>query len=173
MKTQLDALKFKEYLLFKNLNEKDINIFLEKITTNSFKKNDIIIKENEKGQSILFLINGNIAISQALTLKTNKYDHADNREKELIRVDSSKSSFTFGEISLFNEDKKRTATVKATSDCIIGKLNFNDLFQICESNHNLGYQIMKNIGTIITTQLIRSNNKVLKLTTAFSLMVDK
>ena len=173
MKTELDTLKFTEYLLFKNLNEKDINIFLEKITINSFKKNDIIIKENEKGQSILFLINGNIAISQALTLKTNKYDHTDNREKELIRVDSTKSSFTFGEISLFNEDKKRTATVKATSDCIIGKLNFNDLFQICESNHNLGYQIMKNIGTIITTQLIRSNNKVLKLTTAFSLMVDK
>ena len=152
MKTQLDALKFKEYLLFKNLNEKDINIFLEKITTNLFKKNDIIIKENEKGQSILFLINGNIAISQALTLKTNKYDHTDNREKELIRVDSNKSSFTFGEISLFNEDKKRTATVKATSDCIIGKLNFNDLFQICESNHNLGYQIMK-----ILVQLLQLN----------------
>ena len=173
MKIQLDALKFKEYLLFKDLSEKDINIFLEKITTNSFKKNDIIIKENKKGQSILFLIEGNISISQALTLKTNKYEHIDNREKELIRVDSSKSSFTFGEISLFNEDKKRTATVKATTDCIIGKLNFNDLFQICDSNHNLGYQIMKNIGTIVTAQLINSNNKVLKLTTAFSLMVDR
>ena len=32
---------------------------------------------------------------------------------------------------------------------------------------------MKNIAEIITQQLIRSNKNVLKLTTAFSLMVEK
>ena len=172
MKIQLDSIKLKEYLIFKNISESDVNIFIDKITINSFKKDDIIIKENDKGKSILFLLNGKISISQALTLKTNKYDYNDNREKELIRVSSDKTNFTFGEISLFNKDKKRTATVKAVSNCLIGELNFDNLFEICESHHNLGYQIMKNIGEIITFQLIRSNNNVLKLTTAFSLMVE-
>ena len=92
----------------------------------------------------------------------------------------SKNAFGFkkgiscaSEISLFNKDKRRTATVKANSKCSIGKLKFTDLSEICNKNTKVGYQIMKNVGEIITKQLVRSNNNVLKLTTAFGLMIDK
>ena len=73
---------------------------------------------------------------------------------------------------LFNTDKKRTATVKANSKCLVGELQFGDLFNICDKDNYVGYVIMKNISSIITEQLIQSNNNVLKLTTAFSLIVD-
>ena len=172
MKNKLDVEQLQDYSIFENFDQKDITKFSEKITLLTFNKNDTIIKEGDEGNSILFLIDGDISISQALTLKTNKYEYADNREKELIRIKSSEQKFTFGEISLFNSDKKRTATVKANSKCLIGKLNFLDLFQICDSNNNVGYKLMRNICSIITKQLISSNNNVLKLTTAFSLMVD-
>ena len=173
MKKQIELNQLKAYLIFNNVKEKDISLFLDKISLNTYQKNDIIIKEEEEGNSILFLIKGNISISQALTLKTNNYKYQDNREKELIKIDSNDSAFTFGEISLFNKDKRRSATVKANSECLIGKLKFSDLSQICDKNTKIGYQIMKNVGEIITKQLVRSNNNVLKLTTAFGLMIDK
>ena len=73
---------------------------------------------------------------------------------------------------MFSIDKKRTATVKANTKCEIARLGFKDLFEICELNSDVGYKVMKNIGEIITQHLIKSNHKVLKLTTAFSLLID-
>ena len=169
----IDINQLTKYLLLKDLKIEDVQKIQENIILTNYKKNDIIIKENEVGQSILFLIQGDITISQALTLKTNDYDYNYNREKELIKVDSKTMFFTFGEVSLLNENKKRTATVKANSECLVGRLNFEKLFNICEKDNKVGYQIMKNIAEIITKQLIRSNKNVLKLSTAFSLMVEK
>tara|TARA_Y100000994_G_C15663563_1_gene430588 strand:+ start:24 stop:542 length:519 start_codon:yes stop_codon:yes gene_type:complete len=169
----IDINQLTKYLLLKDIEIVDIKKIQKNIVLTNYNKNDIIIKENDIGKSILFLIDGNITISQALTLKTNDYDYNDNREKELIKVNSKKMFFTFGEVSLLNEDKKRTATVKANSECLIGRLNFEKLFNICEKDNKVGYLIMKNIAEIITKQLIRSNKNVLKLSTAFSLMVEK
>ena len=172
MNNELSLNQLKKYSQFENIIDSEINKFLKKISIKQFSVNDVIVEEGTAGNSILFLIDGEISITQALTLKTNKEEESDNREKELIRINSNNKKITFGEISLFNSDKKRTATVRAQSTCTIGELNFDELFKICESNHSVGYKIMKNISTIITKQLISSNNNVLKLTTAFSLIVD-
>ena len=169
----IDIEQLTKYLLLKDIDNEDVKKIHKSISLTTYKEEDIIIKENDTGESILFLIDGEITISQALTLKTNDYDYNYNREKELIKVNSKNSFFTFGEVSLLNKDKKRTATVKANSECTIGRLNFEKLFNICEQDNKLGYQIMKNIAEIITKQLIRSNKNVLKLSTAFSLMVEK
>mgnify|MGYP001246197676 CR=1 FL=1 len=164
--------KLNEYPIFSNLIDTEIKKFKEKIELINFKSDDLIIKEGQEGKSILFLFEGDINISQALTLITNKSDSEDNREKELIRLSSMNQHISLGEISLFNVDKKRSATVKAISNCEVGRLTFDDLFEICDKNHDIGYKVMKNIGDIITKHLIKSNHKVLKLTTAISLLID-
>ena len=165
--------KLNSYPIFKNLIDSEIEKFEKKIEIIEFDSKEIIIKEGQEGNSILFLFQGNITISQALTLITNKSDNEDNREKELIKINSNEHKISLGEISLFSIDKKRMATVKAITNCKIGRLPFNDLFDICENNHEIGYKVMKNISKIITKHLIKSNHKVLKLTTAFSLLIDK
>ena len=173
MKNEISHEKFIEYPIFEGLKLEEIQKFTDKMEINNYSTDEIIIKEGDDGNSILFLINGKINVTQALTLPTDKYKNLDNREKELIRLNSEKHTISFGEISLFNVDKKRTATVKANSECYIGKLKFTDLSKICDENTKVGYKIMKNVGEIITKQLVRSNNNVLKLTTAFGLMIDK
>ena len=45
-------------------------------------------------------------------------------------------------------------------------------FEICNNNTDIGCKVMSNISKIITKHLIKSNHKVLKLTTAFSLLID-
>tara|TARA_Y100000590_G_scaffold74186_1_gene81755 strand:- start:346 stop:873 length:528 start_codon:yes stop_codon:yes gene_type:complete len=172
MKNILNHENFKNYQIFKELNSSETEEFIKKMEINNYSKKEIIIKEGDEGNSILFLLNGELSISQALTLSTVKHSSIDNREKELIKLNSKNDDFSMGELALFNSDKKRSATVKAISNCKIARLDFKDFFKICNSNNSLGYKVMKNISEIITGHLTESNHKVLKLTTAFSLLIN-
>ena len=161
------------YKIFKGLSPEDIELFNSKIEKQKFKMNDKIIEENEDGDSLLFLIKGDISITKSLTLLENKnLKDSDNIEKEFTRL-KAEYNIVMGEVSLFSNKKKRTATVTALSDCVIGILSNKDFFNICNSNYEVGYKVIYNLTNIITENLIKENRNVLKLTTAFSLVMKK
>ena len=162
---------FKNYLIFDGLSEIEIEKFIKLMTFKKVKKNEVIIKEGDDGDTIILLLSGEVSMTQALTLKNSKAI-SDNREKTSIRIDSKKSHHFFGEISLFNEVDKRTATITATSDCEIAILDDNEIIKLCNENHTLGYKIMKNLAEKLASSLERTNSQVLKLTTVFSLILD-
>ena len=118
------------YKIFKGLSEEDIKLFIPLIEIKEFPKDQKIIEENESGDSLLFLLKGDISITKALTLVTSKDEENDNSEKELIRL-KSEYNIAMGELSLFSEEKKRSATVKTSTDCTIGYLSSKDFFKVC------------------------------------------
>jgi len=160
----------KHFSLFETLSEEEVNSFIKLMQFKKVKNEEIIIQEGDHGDSIVLLLSGEVSITQALTLK-NKKLNTDNREKILIRLKCDIFPY-FGEISLFNEVDKRTATITAISDCEIAVLNDQDLINLCDSNHSLGYKVMKNLAGNLASSLEKTNNKVLKLTTVFSLILD-
>ena len=162
---------FKNYLIFDGLSETEIEKFIKLMTFKKVKKNEVIIKEGDDGDTIILLLSGEVSMTQALTLKNSKAI-SDNREKTSIKIDSKKSHHFFGEISLFNEVDKRTATITATTDCEIAILDDNEIIKLCNENHTLGYKIMKNLAEKLASSLERTNNQVLKLTTVFSLILE-
>lgn len=169
---KIDNEKIQNFKIFNGLNNEGTKLFLDKLQLKSYKKNDIIMKEGDEGHSLLFLLDGEINITKALTLPTNKHnDDNDNREKEFIRCEAQ-DNIIIGEISLFSNDSKRTATVKALTDCNIAYLERKSFFDICDNNTDIGYKIINNLTQIITQRLIDTNHQVLKLTTAFSLIID-
>ena len=85
MKNILNHENFKNYPIFKELNSSETEDFIKKMEINNYSKKEIIIKEGDEGNSILFLLNGELSISQALTLSTVKHSSTDNREKELSK----------------------------------------------------------------------------------------
>ena len=157
-----------QYSLFEGFEEKEIKKFIEVIKIKHYKKNEIIIKENEIGDSIMLLLDGTVSITKALTIKMNKLQ---KREKEFIKLNANQYPF-FGEISIFNNNQ-RTATIKAETDCEIGILYNKDLVNMCQDDHEIGYKAMTNISKKLIDDLLVTNEQVLKLTTAFSLIVDK
>ena len=161
----------KEFEVFNGLDNEKVKLFAEKLKMISYKKNDTIMSEGKEGNAILFLIDGEINITKALTLRTNKSEINDTREKEFIRCKSS-DNIIIGEVSLFSKDNKRTATVRALTDCQIGYLDKEDFFRICQEDKDAGYKVINNLTKIITQKLIDTNHQVLKLTTAFSLIID-
>jgi CRP-like cAMP-binding protein len=161
------------FKIFNDLSNEEIELFMNNVKIKNYTKNDIIINEGEEGDSLLFVIDGKIVITQALTLVTNKLDEGDDREKQLTKLNSNDHKIMLGELALFSPDKKRNASVKAVEDCKIAGISFDEIFKICNENNAVGYKLMKNLSEIISKNLISSNNKVLKLTTAFSLLIDQ
>ena len=157
-----------QYSIFEGFKEEEIQKFIEVIKTKHYKKNEAIIKEDEIGDSIMLLLDGTVSITKALTIKMNKLQ---KREKEFIKLNSDQYPF-FGEISIFNNNH-RTATIKAETDCEIGILYNKDLVNICQNDHEIGYKAMTNISKKLIEDLLLTNEQVLKLTTAFSLILDK
>jgi len=160
----------KEYRIFKNLSNEQLDRFHKVMQIKKFSAEEVIFREGEVGDSIYLLLNGKVEINQALTLQLSKKDY-DTREKSLINL-SSDMHPSFGEMSLLGADDKRTATVKALTDCSMAVVMKDDFFSICESEPRLGYQVMKNIADIVTDNLVKANQNVLKLTTAFSLILE-
>jgi len=160
-----------EFRIFRNLSEEQLERFRKVIQVKKFSEDDVIFYEGEVGDSIYLLLDGQVEINQALTLQLSKGDY-DTREKAIINL-SSEMFPVFGEMSLLGADDKRTATVKALTNCSMAVVMKEDLFSICESDPSLGYQVMKNVADIITDNLVKANQNVLKLTTAFSLILEK
>ncbi len=160
-----------KYKLFDGLTEEQLSKFKKVIQVRKFSADKVIFNEGDVGDSIYLLLNGKIEINQALTLKLSKEDY-DTREKSITKL-SSNFRPSFGELSLFGDNDKRTATVIALSDCEMGIIMRDDFFSILESNYDLGYRVMHNIACIVVERLIKTNQDVLKLTTALSLILEK
>ena len=121
----------KEYSLFDGLTESEIQNFISLMKFKTVKDKEVIMNEGDDGDTIVLLLSGEVSITQALTLK-NKKAVSDNREKVLIKLNANLHPF-FGEISLFNEVDKRTATITATSECDVAILDDDEIINLCNA----------------------------------------
>ena len=163
-------MELNKFSLFKGLSSVQIAKFEKVVTRKKVTMNDEIIKEGDVGDSLIILLDGEVRISKPLTLVTNTNDF-DDREKEMITLNSSIYPF-FGDYSLFTDNNKRTANIAASTDGEIGVLMAEDFFQICESDYQLGYLVIKNLTKNITNHVVKQGDDILKLTTAISLILE-
>ena len=160
-----------QFQIFDDLNDDQISQFHSALKEVTIDKGEQFINEGEQGDSIYLLLSGSVEINQALTLSMNK-GKSDNREKAILKL-SSEMHPQFGEMSIFNEGDQRTANVRAETKCTLARIEKLDLYSICDSNPEIGYKVMRNLGRIISGNLVKANQNVLKLTTAFSLILDR
>lgn len=158
------------YEIFAGLSLEQIEVFCNCTQIEKYVAGDIILQEGAVGDSILLLLKGDVEISQALTLRTTT-SGMDTREKSLIRLSADQHPF-FGEMSLFSDNDRRSATVKALSPCVVARIEKSHFFHICNSYPEIGNRVMQNIARVLSQRLKQANLNVLKLTTAFSLLIE-
>ena len=158
------------FSIFNGLSNEQVKEFIPHIKPSSIQKSENIINEGEEGDSLIFLFSGDVTITKAMTLMINK-TNVDTREKEITRF-TAEIHPVFGEMSLFDEHDKRTATITALTNCDIGVLYASDFFGICDADPQVGNIVMKNIAGQLAKNLQKTNGQVLKLTTAFSLILE-
>ncbi len=158
--------------LLHGLSEEERAVVANTLKPRSFPSNKVIFKEGDRGGVIYFLIAGEVKISQSLTLSMNKSASYDTREKSIIQLSSDEGP-VFGEVSVFGNEDKRSATVTAITECRMGLLEEKDFYNLLVADHEIGYKIMLNLTRIVCQRLVAANQNVLKLTTALSLILEK
>ncbi|MCF6237360.1 MAG: cyclic nucleotide-binding domain-containing protein [Candidatus Marinimicrobia bacterium] len=156
--------------LFKGLDEQEIAVYRPATHQISYLKGKSIMVEDEPGTTLVILIKGTVTISKKLTLLGE--DESDTKNKTFITLTDEYRPF-FGEMALLMDDSLRTATVTALTDCEIVVME-KEAFQKVSSEHpTIGRQVMENIARKLANNLERESKNVLKLTTAFSLVLDE
>ena len=167
----MDINELKQFQIFRILDENEIILFQKKMKNINIPEEQNFIVEGDIGDSIYLLLEGQVRINQALTLSMHK-GGLDNREKAIINLSADVKPL-FGEMSLFDKEDLRSASVKAITECKLAQLMSDDLLAICDKYPDIGYKVMKNLAKILSKRLVETNQNVLKLTTAFSLVLER
>ncbi len=168
---KIEARFLKKIPLFIGLSDDKLEMIKQIIKEHTVEAGSVIIKEGTRGTEMFILLDGEVEVSKSLLLKIAGRG-MDQRDKSLIRLTGNDYAF-FGEMALFDPDAERSASVTAKSKCIIAEIAQEDFFKLAESDHEIGYRVLKNIVTIISNRLDKTTQDVLKLTTALSLALER
>lgn len=157
--------------LFLGLNESQLKDLVNIMELRKIDENTTFIQEGTHGDEMFILLKGSVEISRSLIIKQQNKS-LNKSDKSFLQLDDSTRPF-FGEIGLFDENSKRSASVmtkKASSLAILKKETF---FNLIESNHSIGYKVLLNLVKIVSSRLDKTSQDVLKLTTALSLALER
>jgi len=155
--------------LFNGLTDKQIFKIISACDKKIVPAGEVIIREGEDGHSLYILEKGVVEIYKKLILKIGD-SFIEDKEKKLARLREEDGVF-FGEL-VFVGEKVRTATVRAVTDCRLLSLDREKFDDIIDADYKLGFIIMRNISEIISHRLKQSNEDIIKLTTALSIIVS-
>ena len=128
----------KQTKLFHSLTDEEMEQIINKITVKTFKKNEIILYEEDTNRFMYIILAGKV-----------KAVRTTEEGKEIILAMHKSGSF-FGEISLI-DGKTSPASVIATEDTLIAILAKKDFFSIVFSHK----KVTGNLLTILSTRLRR------------------
>jgi len=156
--------------LFKGLEPEDIAEVLNIVRERRFHKDDVIMHEGDEGDTMYMILEGELGVSKSLTMKFGEDDYR-KTEKVLNHLTARENAF-FGEMALIAKDK-RSATILATSDCVLLEIGRDDFIRLVESRPELGVKTLLNLSELLIVRIRHSNQDILRLTTALSIALSR
>ena len=142
-----------------------------KITTEKrFQKDDVIMQEGEKGDTLYMVVEGEVGVSKSLTMKFGDDDYRET-EKVLTRF-KAEDHVVFGEMALIGQDN-RSASILARTDCILLEIKRDDFLRLVEGKPKLGVKILLKLSELLISRLRHSSQDIMRLTTALSIALSK
>jgi len=129
-----------------------------------------IVTEGEIGDSMYFFAQGTANVTKNLTMKLGQSGFG-KVEKSMVKLDSSVVSF-FGDMAMF-EEEPRSATITASTDCLVYEVKRDDFQRLCDRDPILGLKILRKIAATLCHRIRKANQDVLKLSTALSIALGR
>lgn len=166
-----DILLLQETDLFKNLTLEQIKTLLGICRKVEFSEDEIIMKEGDMGDSLYIILEGTVEVVKSLVISDVSGDDYQEavKNKVFTKIDA-KSHAVFGEIALL-EECKRTATIRANTNCVLYEIRKDDFLRLVEDNCALGSRILLNLARIVSARLRKADEDTIKLTTVLSIVL--
>jgi len=167
-KSELEALK--KIHILADLSDDELEVVLQKTRFVDATAGTMIMEEGSMGNTMYFFVRGVVDITKSMTLKiaTKGFE---NVEKSMVKLDANVVSF-FGEMAMIDESP-RSANVMAATDCRILEINKSDFEQICEQEPVIGLKMLRRIARVLSNNVRKGNEDVMKLTTALSISLAR
>ncbi|MCX7634190.1 MAG: cyclic nucleotide-binding domain-containing protein [Syntrophales bacterium] len=166
-----DIAMLREPELFRNLSPQHIRKLLAIGRRVYFQAGDEILREGDMGDKMYIMMEGTVEVIKRLVIAGLEDDGDNGKNKVFTRLDA-KDHAVFGEMALL-ETQKRTATVKALTDCRLYEIAKDDFLRLVEDDYELGYRITLNLARIVSARLRKADEETVKLTTALSIILKE
>ncbi len=160
----MDPALFQKIYLFQDLEEGEISQVLDRTTLRDYKAGSVIIQEGQPGDSLFIMKEGEVEITKQLTLVL---DEDTPKERVMIRLKAEDGVY-FGEMALL-ENETRSATVTASTDCSLLELHQKDFLDLVSQKPAMGVKLLLRLSQILSRHLRKTNQDVVKLTTALAI----
>ncbi|WP_320171663.1 cyclic nucleotide-binding domain-containing protein [Maridesulfovibrio sp.] len=132
-----------------------------------------IITEGDEGDEMFILVNGKVRVSKRMLIKGMNIPLTEMKNPRKVLANLDDSSYpVFGEIALIDRDI-RSATVAVVEDSEFLVTHRDRFFELAESHPSIGCKLFMTIGRRLSTTVRRSNNEIVKLTTALALALSR
>ncbi|RLC46149.1 MAG: hypothetical protein DRH57_06655 [Candidatus Cloacimonadota bacterium] len=163
----IDIKFLKKVSIFKKLTDRQLIKIAKVMRKRKFNADDYIIEDDSTGHSLYVLLQGKVNISKKLTMLIR--ENTDDCKK--LASLSADTHPIFGEVGLVS-DAKRTANVIAQTDCEVYELTRNDFIKIAQQDYQIGFYVLAEIANNLAIKLKKTDEEVIKLTTALTLSFE-
>lgn len=160
----------KHSFIFRSLEKEDLPYILDITAEIKFQKDDVIMQEGDKGDTMYIIVEGEVGVSKSLTMKFDDNDFRQT-EKVLTRF-RPEDHVILGEMALIGSDN-RSASVIARTDCLFLEIKRDDFLKLIKQHPELGVKIMLKLSELLINRLKQSSQDVIRLTTALSIALSK
>lgn len=129
--------------LFRDCSDKELVEVGNLMQRTDFKANDVIFKAGDSGDAIYLIIKGEVEVL------VPSADKDDDCWDALVVLGPGE---LFGEMALI-EDMKRSATLRAVSDCKMWKIKKLSFDEFVGAKSEIAYKIYKNLTSILCRRL--------------------
>ncbi|OQX52546.1 MAG: hypothetical protein B5M53_08210 [Candidatus Cloacimonas sp. 4484_209] len=137
----------KRIYLFKKLTDEELKHILNIATAKSFKKDEIIFNEGDKGDAFYVVLKGSIRISTFVP----------NVGEEALAI--LKKGNYFGEMALI-DNAPRSASAIANEDTILLKITDANFRNLLVSDHNIAYKLLWELVKTLSKRLRETDSKL-------------
>ncbi len=144
----------KENILFTDLSSKQLKFVTNIVHLRKYRTSEVVFHQGEVGVGMYIIANGhvNITVEEIISDK-NKSPHG-------IIITKLVSGDFFGELSLVEENGRRSATAIAGEDTSLIGFFKPDLLEILERRPGIGVKIALRLGEVIGRRLKETTDRV-------------
>jgi CRP-like cAMP-binding protein len=159
----VDLSLYRKIFLFQDLEEEELKQVLDRTSSREYPAGSVILEEGQPGDSMFIMCQGEVEITKALTLIL---EEDTPKEKVMVRL-RAEDGVCFGEMALL-ENEARSATVTASTPCTLLELHQQEFLALVRENPGMGLKILLRLAQVLSRYLRKSNQDVIKLTTALA-----
>ncbi|MDD5170291.1 MAG: cyclic nucleotide-binding domain-containing protein [Syntrophales bacterium] len=166
-----EVLLIRKAEVFKDISPEYIRNILDIARRVTFSAGQEIVKEGDSGDTMYIMLTGTVEVIKSLVIKDLEDEQDGDKNKVFTRLNAENHA-VFGEMSLL-EVMKRTATIKAVTECTLYEIKKDDFLALAENNYELAYRVSMNLARIVSARLRKADEETIKLTTALSFILKE